>query len=95
MENDGEMDDMSYLESDEEEEYDLMCKFEDYYMKHVENQEEKKKYVRDGLEPAALALRESNKKNEKPKKKFARSNFISTINSAAYSKNDTPILNYY
>ena len=43
LENNGEIDDMSYLELDEEEEYDLMCKFEDYYMKHIEKQENKKK----------------------------------------------------
>ena len=43
LENDGEIDDMSYLELDEEEEYDLMCKFEDYYMKHIEKKKRKKK----------------------------------------------------
>ena len=76
---------MGYSELDEEEEeYDLICKFEDYYMKHVENKEKKKK-----------EKEKQEKQTIKHKKKFARSNFISTINSAAYNKNNTPILNYY
>ena len=83
---------MSYLELDEEEEYDLMCKFEDYYMKHIEKKDacnSKKKKDSNIKREEKNEKREAFYQSEKPKRTFARSKFIST-------KNETiPTLYYY
>ena len=81
---------MSYLELDEEEEYDLMCKFEDYYMKHIEKQENKKN---DSNIIYDINIQREKEKNVKPKRSFARSKFISPKNND--SKNETITLYYY
>ena len=90
---------MSYLELNEEEEYDLMCKFEDYYMKHIEKKEKKKKDS-NIIHDMNIKREEKNEKrgafyqSEKPKRTFARSKFISTKNCD--NKNETiPTLYYY
>ena len=96
MENDGEIDDMSYLELDEEEEYDLICKFENYYMKHIGKKEKKKKdskLLHDINVPRDKEKHEK-EKNVKPKRSFVRSKFIPPKNCD--SKNETiPTLYYY
>ena len=77
LENNGEIDDMSYLDLDEEEEYDLICKFEDYFMKNIENQEKKKKESMQRHQEK----QEIEKQTIKPKRSFARSNRSDQINS--------------
>ena len=94
---------MSYLDLDEEEEYDLICKFEDYYAKHIENQDactSKKKKDSNIINDVNIKREEKNEKrgafyqSEKPKRTFARSKFISTKNCD--NKNETiPTLYYY
>ena len=79
---------MSYLELDEEEEYDLMCKFEDYYMKNIEKQENKKK---------EKEKQEREKQTIKPKRTFARSKFNEIVESKnkKQSINSIPSIYYY
>ena len=90
LENNGEIEDMSYLDLDEEEEYDLICKFEDYYAKHIENQEKKKK----DKEKQVIEKQVIEKQTIKPKRSFARSKFINQKNNE--SKDETiPTLYYY
>ena len=93
LENNGEIDDMSYLELDEEEEYDLMCKFEDYYMKHIEKQENKKKKK----EKQEREKQEREKQTIKPKRTFARSKFNEIVESKNKKQliNSIPTINYY
>ena len=79
---------MSYLDLDKEEEYDLICKFEDYYEKHVSNQEKKKKESMQRYQEknerenrSALGAPKGSDQMIKPKRTFARSNRSDQINS--------------
>ena len=84
---------MSYLELDEEEEYDLICKFEDYYIKNIENQEKKKKESMQRYQEK----KDREKQIIKPKRTFARSKFNEIVESKnkKQSINSIPTIYYY
>ena len=85
---------MSYLDLDEEEEYDLICKFEDYYAKHIENQDACTSKKKKDKEKQVIEKQVIEKQIIKPKRSFVRSKFINQKNNE--SKDETmPTLYYY